>query len=93
MRKLALILLLSLSIPACGPFRLQQSIRTRPGDWPAYGGGAGRTGVASEQLVPPLALRWEYDATAGFAPYSAAVADSIVFAAQVADEQIGRAHV
>jgi len=83
---LMLVLAAVLSLPGCSPFRLQVSVRSGEGGWKMYGGNAGRTNVAPQALVPPLTLRWEYDASAGFGPYSASVADSLIFVGNLRGE-------
>src|SRR5204862_316690 len=72
---LAIILFLS----GCVPPRFRQSVRIGEDDWTLYGGSIERTNVANSVVLPPLAVAWEYDASAGFSPYSAAVADSFLF--------------
>jgi outer membrane protein assembly factor BamB len=51
-----------------------------------YGGDIGRTNVARETLTPPLTMVWEYDASAGFSPYSVTVADSLLFVGNLQGE-------
>lgn len=88
MRRLPIILILALigSYSGCTPFHLQVPVRTVEGDWKMYGGNPGRTNVAPQALVPPLSLRWQYDASAGFSAYSASVAESLVFVGNLRGE-------
>lgn len=74
-----LVLLLCAGAAGCTPFNLRESVRLGDGDWTMYGGNPGRTNATSESLVPPLAVRWEYDASAGFSSFSASAAESLVF--------------
>ena len=87
MRRLAPLVAVFLALAGgCSPFHLQVSVRTLDGDWRMYGGNEGRTNVAPQALAPPLSLRWEYDASAGFSAYSASVAESIVFVGNLRGE-------
>jgi outer membrane protein assembly factor BamB len=85
MRSAIIILLLALAA-GCVPTHLRESVRVRPTDWTLEGGDPGRTNVARETLAPPLALRWESDASAGFGPGSAVSSDSVVFVANMRGE-------
>jgi outer membrane protein assembly factor BamB len=89
MRARVFLLALALALAAlagCASYALRQSIRVRASDWTMYGGDAARSGVARESLALPLALRWDYDASAGFSAYSAVVADSIVIVGNLRGE-------
>ena len=74
------------SLAGCSPFRLQEFVRLRQGDWTMYGGNAGRTNVSPQAIVPPLTVRWEYDAGAGFSAHSASVAESLIFVGNLRGE-------
>ena len=56
------------------------------GDWQFYGGTIERTNNSSYELKPPLTFAWQYDASAGFSPYSAAVVDNIIFVGNLQGE-------
>jgi len=51
-----------------------------------YGGGIGRTNVAHSSVDPPLAPLWEYDASAGFGPFSGAIAGNNLFVGNLSGE-------
>jgi outer membrane protein assembly factor BamB len=71
----------------CTTFKLQQSIRVTEHDWMMYGGNGARTNFAEPLIVNSESQSvWEYDVAAGFSSYSAAAADSFVFAANLQGE-------
>jgi outer membrane protein assembly factor BamB len=70
----------------CSPIRLQRALNVNATDWTMYGGSIGRTNSTSELIQPPLERIWEYDASAGFSPYSVAVADSLLIVANLQGE-------
>ncbi|MBI1804194.1 MAG: PQQ-like beta-propeller repeat protein [Ignavibacteriae bacterium] len=80
-RQLCTILstIVGLVAASCSYIKLQQVPATTADDWIMYGGTIERTNVAKTVVKPPLALVWEYDASAGFSPYSAAIAESLLF--------------
>ena len=73
-------------LSGCAPSHFRQSVRIGPDDWTLFGGSIERTNVANSILSPPLAVVWEYDASAGFSPYSGAVADSFLFVGNLQGE-------
>jgi outer membrane protein assembly factor BamB len=80
------LLFLVVGVLSCSPLRLQHSIKTSGHDWIMYGGRMERTNVAPCTVTPPLVRVWTYDASAGFSPYSVAVAESLVFIANLQGE-------
>jgi len=76
---LVLIVIIVLAATGCGYLKLQHRPAATGDDWIMYGGSIGRTNVAKTIMTPPLVPVWEYDASAGFSPYSAAIADSFLF--------------
>jgi outer membrane protein assembly factor BamB len=63
----------------CGVLRMYEPVKVRFNDWAMYGGNPQRTHLAQYGVQLPLEQVWEYDAGAGFANFSAAVAESLVF--------------
>lgn len=86
--KLSLIVCILAAVIAagCTSLQLRQSFHAGLNDWNMYGGDIGRTNVAREALLPPLTMMWEYDASAGFSPYSVTVADHLLFAGNLQGE-------
>ena len=74
-----LFILVLFGAASCSYIKLQQAPATTADDWTMYGGTIGRTNAAKSVVAPPLAPVWEYDASAGFSPYAAAIADSLLF--------------
>ena len=70
----------------CSYLRLQQVPLPSPEDWTMYGGGIGRTNVAHSSVDPPLTPLWEYDASAGFSPFSGAVVGNYLFVGNLSGE-------
>lgn len=66
-------------LSGCNYLHLRESLHVDPTSWKMYGGDIGRTNVARDILIPPLTMVWEYDASAGFGPYSVTVADQLLF--------------
>lgn len=66
-------------LAGCSVLRMYEPLRLMPGDWIQDGGNPQRTNVAQYVVRPPFVRAWEYDAGAGFANASAAVAESLVF--------------
>ena len=64
---------------SCSVLRMHQSLKFTKEDWTMYGGSIERTNVAHSAVKPPLAVVWEYDASAGFSQYSAIAVDSFLF--------------
>ncbi len=86
-RRSSLYLLLILSLlEGCNSVRLVHSVYTGSGDWIQYGGSTLRSNAVRADVIPPLRLQWEYDASAGFSPYSAAIADSMLFVGDLQGE-------
>jgi outer membrane protein assembly factor BamB len=79
MRRALLIAIVVAEFSACNYIRFKYPLTTAADDWNMYGGSPARTNVAKSILLPPLAPKWVYDASAGFSPYSAAVVDSYLF--------------
>src|SRR6266850_5770837 len=86
LKKSAGILLLICFLGGCSYLRLQQAPVPSRGDWTMYGGGIGRTNVAHSSVDPPLAPLWEYDASAGFGPFSGAIAGNNLFVGNLSGE-------
>jgi len=80
------ILLLICLLGGCSYLRLQQIPVPSREDWTMYGGGIGRTNVAHSSVDPPLARLWEYDASAGFSPYSGAIMGNYLFVGNLSGE-------
>jgi outer membrane protein assembly factor BamB len=72
-------------LAGCSVLKLPETFRARETDWRMWGGQSTRANVA-EELLPPLKLLWEYDASAGFSPQTIVAADSIVFIANLQGE-------
>ncbi|MBI4547445.1 MAG: PQQ-like beta-propeller repeat protein [Ignavibacteriae bacterium] len=83
------LLFLSLCVvglQGCSYLRMQQAVRASPTDWIMYGGSIGRTNHSYETLKPPFVKVWEYDASAGFSPYSGAASDGYLFVGNLQGE-------
>lgn len=78
--------LMVLLLSGCTVLKLQNAPHTHPADWMMFGGDIGRTNIAKEVIAPPLTVEWEYDASAGFSPYSVVAVDSIVFVGNLKGE-------
>lgn len=76
----------ALLLTACGSLKLRGPLVPNGIDWPAYGGGESRTGVAPTRLIPPLVEDWDYDVSAGIGSGSPVVVDSIVLVATLRGE-------
>ncbi len=74
-----LVATVSLGLIGCAPLRWERAIQVQDTDWATYGGSIGRSNYSTTNLAPPLDLKWEYDAAAGFGSGSPVVADSLVF--------------
>lgn len=85
-RALHTSILLSLALAGCSYLRLQQIAPPASGDWTMYGGNIGRTNAARTEIDPPLKAAWEYDASAGFGPYSGAISGGYLFVGNLAGE-------
>ncbi len=83
---LILIGIMFLGLQSCTSLHLRQSVLVQPLDWTLFGGSIERVNVSHEVLKPPLSPVWEYDASAGFSQYSAAVADSFLFVGNLQGE-------
>lgn len=79
-------LIFAAALAGCSELRLQRGVHEKSGDWTMYGGSIGRTNVSDAVVTPPLAPVWEFDASAGFSPYSVALADSYVFVGNLQGE-------
>lgn len=77
--------LLGFLLAGCSVLKLPETFRARETDWRMWGGTSQRTNTAQE-LLPPLKLLWEYDASAGFSTQSIIAADSVVFIANLQGE-------
>src|SRR5207302_2849395 len=84
-RSIGILLLICLHW-GCSYLRLQQVPAPAGGDWRMYGGGIGRTNVSHSSVEPPLAMLWEYDASAGFSPFSGAIAGNYLFVGNLSGE-------
>ena len=84
--ELPFLAVLSVALFSCSYLRVQDVVTISAEDWTSYGGTIERTNVARSVVKPPLSLMWEYDASAGFSPYSAAVADSYLFVGNLQGE-------
>lgn len=61
-----------MALAGCTPLKMTHiPIKTSAGDWIQYGGSPARTNRTQASLTLPLKRVWDYDADAGFAPYSA----------------------
>jgi outer membrane protein assembly factor BamB len=85
-RHIGLFVIIVLLIAGCAILKLPSAPRVQSRDWNMYGGEIGRTNVAKEILIPPLTVAWEYDASAGFSPYSAAAVDTFLFVGNLKGE-------
>ncbi len=79
-------LVLMMLAAGCSHLRFRDAPRTMPGDWRMYGGDSARANVAPAAVVPPLALAWQYDASAGFGHACASTADSVLFVSNLQGE-------
>lgn len=70
---------ISVNFFSCSVIKLTKHIKPQATDWVQYGGNHLRTNNSQIELTPPLAPVWEYDADAGFGPYSVTASDSILF--------------
>lgn len=64
---------------SCSVIKLTKQIKPQATDWVQYGGNHLRANNSPIKLTPPLVPVWEYDAEAGFGPYSVTASDSILF--------------
>ncbi|MDI6803981.1 MAG: PQQ-binding-like beta-propeller repeat protein [Bacteroidota bacterium] len=71
--------MLAINIFSCSVIKLTKQIKPQATDWIQYGGNHLRTNYSKIELTPPLVPVWEYDAEAGFGPYSLTASDSILF--------------
>lgn len=72
-------IMVTLNSLSCSVIKVTKQIKPRATDWVQYGGSHLRTNYSKIGLKPPLVPVWEYDAEAGFGPYSVTAADSILF--------------
>lgn len=75
-----------MALAGCSYLRLQQVPLATADDWTMYGGTIGRTNVARSEIDPPLIPFWEYDASAGFGPYSGAIVGDYLFVGNLQGE-------
>ena len=68
-----------IGLAGCSYLRLQQGPIPSADDWTMYGGTIGRTNASRAEVNPPLTMLWENDASAGFGPYSGAIAGDYLF--------------
>jgi outer membrane protein assembly factor BamB len=61
-----------------GTLRLGRQLTPSETDWLMFGGSSARANVASKEVLPPLALVWEYDLSAGVASGTPILADSVL---------------
>lgn len=71
--------MVALNLVSCSVIKVTKQIKPQATDWVQYGGSHLRTNYSKIELTPPLVPVWEYDAEAGFGPYSVTAADSILF--------------
>jgi outer membrane protein assembly factor BamB len=80
------VLAVALLVAACGSLKLRSPLVSNGIDWPAYGGGESRAGIAATRVTRPLVEDWEYDVTAGIGSGSPVVIDSILLVANLRGE-------
>ncbi|HEY4643287.1 MAG TPA: PQQ-binding-like beta-propeller repeat protein [Bacteroidota bacterium] len=77
--RLVLVSVFGTIFAGCTSLRLERYVRTESSDWTTCGGTIERSNSTSTSIEPPLELKWEYNASAGFGTGSPLVADSTVF--------------
>lgn len=80
------VALLSILVVGCGGLKLGRAISSGEWDWPTFARTIERTNATPEQLRPPLALKWEYDISAGMGNGSPLIIDSVVFVGNLRGE-------
>ena len=86
MRIILFIAAMAFGCSACSYIQLRHPLSVSADDWNMYGGSIARTNVSHSSITPPLMQKWEYDASAGFSAYSAAIVDSFLFVGNLQGE-------
>ena len=85
-QRLSILSALVLLVGSCTPLKIRDLIPDKNHDWAMYGGNIERANAAQSIVTPPLSVAWEYDAAAGFSPYSTAAVGNYLFVGNLQGE-------